>query len=85
MKKCDECGEELGFLGGYYHPIMGKEYLLCTHCFDIVEKSVIGWREAVLPYTNYFNTKTSHHDLDKQQSINDTLSEKRRIRKELPK
>jgi hypothetical protein len=85
MKKCDECGKELSFLGGYYHPIMGRDHLLCAQCFDIVEKSVIRWYKAVVPYTDYFNTKSSNPTLDKHHSINEVPSEKRRMKKELPK
>jgi hypothetical protein len=61
MKRCEECGKELGFLEGYHHPTMGKDVLVCTNCFGIVDDSVTKWREAVLEYIDFFNNKPSKH------------------------
>lgn len=54
MKKCKECGKTLGIFEGYRHPIMGKDSLLCNDCFDSVYESVVKWREAHLPYVDFF-------------------------------
>jgi hypothetical protein len=40
MKKCYECGKELKFWEGYYHPVLGKKELVCSTCFDIVDESM---------------------------------------------
>ena len=40
MKKCYECGKELKFWQGYHHPLYGKTELVCSECFDFVEKSM---------------------------------------------
>ena len=73
MKRCEDCGKELGLLEGYHHPTMGKGYLLCTQCFEIVEDSVAKWREAVLPYTDFFGNKTSNHRV--QLGFKNTLTD----------
>jgi hypothetical protein len=62
MKECEECRKKLGFLKGYRHPIMGKNHLLCSNCFDNIQDSVVRWREAHLPYIGFFNRKTSYDD-----------------------
>ena len=64
MKRCEECGKELGFLAGYRHPTLGRESLLCGHCYELVEASVTKWREAVLPYIDFFNNKTPSHTVN---------------------
>ena len=51
MKKCEECGKELRFLGGYQHPTLGKNHLVCNLCFDQVSESVARWRKFVLSYS----------------------------------
>lgn len=48
MKKCEECGKKLGLLEGYRHPTLGKDYSLCSPCFDQVSESVTIWRDFVL-------------------------------------
>lgn len=40
MKKCYECGKELKFWDGYYHPALGKKNLVCSNCFNSVKDSV---------------------------------------------
>ena len=59
MKECVECGKNLGIMEGYRHPTMGKDNLICSHCFDSVFKSVEKFREFVTPYIGFFNTKSS--------------------------
>ncbi len=55
MKICEECGKKLGFFKGYRHLTLGKDFLLCSGCFDKVDESVAKWREFVLSYTKFFN------------------------------
>ena len=62
MKFCEECGEKLDFIEGYRHPTMGKEYLLCSGCFDIIDKSVEEWRKFVISYS-FNNTRISIKDM----------------------
>ena len=64
MVVCVECGRKLGLLKGYQHPTMGKNYFLCTHCYDVVDESVKKWRTVVLTYSDFFSNSTpgnSHH------------------------
>lgn len=59
MKACMECGKNLGIIEGYRHPTMGKEYLLCSKCFDTVFESVEKYREFISPYVGFFNRESS--------------------------
>jgi hypothetical protein len=59
MKGCMECGKKLGVVEGYRHPTMGKNYLLCSSCFDTVFASVGRYQEFVSPYVDFFNKETS--------------------------
>jgi hypothetical protein len=59
MKDCMECGRNLGIMGGYRHPTMGKEHLLCSKCFDTVSESVENYREFVSSYIGFFNKETT--------------------------
>jgi hypothetical protein len=59
MKECVECGKNLGIIEGYRHPTMGKDDLLCSHCFDTVFVSVEKYREFITPYIGFFNKKSS--------------------------
>jgi hypothetical protein len=54
MKKCEECEKTLGIFEGYRHPVFGRNALLCSHCFDIINDSMNKWREANLPYVDFF-------------------------------
>jgi len=62
MKDCVECGKKLGIIEGYRHPTMGKEYLICNHCFDTVIASVDTWQEAVSSYVDFFHKESSTRD-----------------------
>jgi hypothetical protein len=59
MKECMECGRNLGIMEGYRHPTLGKDNLLCSHCFDTVFEDVEKYREFVTPYIGFFNKKSS--------------------------
>ena len=59
MKECMECGTKMGIMEGYRHPTMGKDTLLCSHCFDIVFERVEKYREFVSPYIGFFNKESS--------------------------
>jgi hypothetical protein len=48
MKKCYECGKELKFWQGYYHPTLGKTEFVCSECFDILEESLEKYRNFIL-------------------------------------
>ena len=63
MKRCKECSKKLGIMEGYRHPTLGKDSLLCSSCFDIVDESVAKWRNAVLPYVDFFNDGSSNSSL----------------------
>jgi hypothetical protein len=62
MKRCYECRKKLSVLEGYRHPVLGKDSLLCSNCFDTVHDSVANWREAVLPYVGFFNNNSSNEN-----------------------
>jgi hypothetical protein len=55
MKFCEECGEKIGFLSGYNHPILGKKSIVCGDCFIHIDKDLTLWREFVL--SNSFNNE----------------------------
>jgi hypothetical protein len=59
MKKCVECGRNLGLIEGYRHPTMGTNYLVCSDCFDTVSESVEKYREFISPYIGFFNRTSS--------------------------
>lgn len=61
MKFCEECGKKLGFFESYRHPVMGKDYFLCSSCFDVIYKSVEKWRKFVI--SNSFNNGISNKDM----------------------
>jgi hypothetical protein len=62
MKECVECQTKLGIIEGYRHPIMGKDYLLCSSCFDTVFERIEEYREFVSPYAGFFNKESSTTD-----------------------
>jgi len=53
MKFCEECGEKIGLLSRYNHPVLGKKSIVCGDCFAIIDKDLTLWREFVL--SNSFN------------------------------
>jgi len=57
MNICVECGKELSFFKGYYHPTLGKKSLVCRTCFIQVDESVSRWRDFIL--SNSFNPETA--------------------------
>ncbi len=40
MGNCSEGGKKLRFWEGYRHSILGKKYLLCSNCYDLMDKSL---------------------------------------------
>ncbi|OGS40389.1 MAG: hypothetical protein A3K77_02060 [Euryarchaeota archaeon RBG_13_31_8] len=71
MKECMECGKKLGIIEGYNHPTMGKDYLLCSNCFDTVSISVGKWSEFISPYIGFFNKESS--TIDDTQKIGENI------------
>ena len=71
MKECMECGKNLGIIEGYRHPIMGKDHLLCSNCFDTVFDSVENYMEFVSPYIGFFNKESS--TIDDHQKIGENI------------
>lgn len=61
MKQCEECGKKLRLLKGYRHPILGKDFNLCSSCFDKVSDSVNRWKTFVL--ANSFEFKPSINNI----------------------
>ena len=49
---------------GYRHPVLGKDSFLCSDCFDSVHESVVKWREAHLPYVDFFKNNRSEKNLE---------------------
>ena len=68
MVKCEECGKKLGILEGYRHPALGKRFLVCGNCFDIVEESMEKWRVFCL--LNSFNPESSKIDIQDEWNKN---------------
>lgn len=76
MKTCEDCGKKLGVFHGYIHPTLGKDYLLCSKCFDKVSESVDQWREFV--NTNSFNTETPYVEIP--ETAKDLASKVRNVK-----
>lgn len=55
---------------GYCHPTLGKDALLCWHCYEQVERSVEQWRRFILndaenpesPYPSFLNNYSFHEE-----------------------
>jgi len=58
MKECVDCGKKLGIIEGYRHPVKGKDFLLCSKCYDTVSESVEKWSEFISPYIGFFKNKS---------------------------
>ena len=71
MKECVECRKKLGIIEGYRHPIMGKDHLLCSSCFDTISASVNKYMEFISPYVGFFNKQTS--TIDDIQKIGENI------------
>jgi DNA-directed RNA polymerase subunit RPC12/RpoP len=63
MENCKECGRELHLIEGYRHPLLGEHVYLCSDCFDEVYESLTKWRDANLPYIDFFNKKLHYKRL----------------------
>ncbi len=74
MKECVECGKTLGFIEGYRHPTMGKDYLLCSCCFDNVSASVEKWSKFISQYIDFFKKKSAL--IKDTQKIGENITEK---------
>jgi hypothetical protein len=72
MKECVECQKKLGIIEGYRHPAIGKDYLLCSNCFDTVFESVEKYMEFVSPYIGFLNNETS--TVDDLQKIGENIT-----------
>ena len=81
MKRCEECGKKLGILEGYRHPVLGKNSLLCSDCFNSVQDSVVKWREAHLPYVDFFKNNGSEKNFESslKKVITNFVSAKRSV------
>ncbi len=77
MKECVECGKTLGIIEGYRHPTMGKDYLLCSYCFDTVSASLEKWSKFISPYIGFFNKESAI--IEDMQNIRENIS--KRIKK----
>jgi hypothetical protein len=63
MKKCVECGKNVGFFQSYRHPVRGKDYYICNDCYDKISASVDQYREFIS--NNSFNTEPTTIDIKK--------------------
>ena len=57
MKKCYECGKELKFWEGYYHPTIGKKEFICSDCFDFVEESMESYSNFILSHVKQYEER----------------------------
>ncbi|PNX53567.1 MAG: hypothetical protein BV458_03830 [Thermoplasmata archaeon M9B2D] len=55
-KICYICGKKIDFLSGYYHPTLGKHFIICEDCYNIEQKSVDQWGRFIL--WNSFNPES---------------------------
>jgi len=77
MRECKECNKNLGILSGYCHPIMGRDHLLCSECFDKVSESVEKWGTFVLSNPDVIDSL----DIDREKLINNFESTVKSIMK----
>ena len=61
MKKCVECGKNVGFFESYRHPVKGNDYCICSDCYDKISASVNQYR--VFISNNSFNTEPTTIDI----------------------
>ena len=40
MKKCSECGEKISIMTSHYHPISGKDKLVCSKCYNYIKQGL---------------------------------------------
>ncbi len=81
MKECRECGKNLGLLKGYRHPVLGRDSVLCSSCFDTVYDSVVKWREANLPYVGFFknNSSNKNYEINLKKTLTGWASAKKSV------
>ncbi len=48
MRKCHECDRNLRFYQGHRHPILGKNYVVCTQCYQFISKSITFYNTCLL-------------------------------------
>lgn len=77
MQECEECGKKLGVFHGYIHPTLGKDYLLCSDCYDKVSESVNQWRDFV--NSNSFNIDSPQVEIP--EITKDLISKVRSIKR----
>ena len=70
MVYCEECDKKLGILEGYYHPALGKRFLVCGKCYDKIEENMVRWRKFCL--SDSYNVESSKVDI--QEDWNEKLS-----------
>ena len=70
MKECVECGSNLGLLNRYFHPMLGKNRMVCGHCFSQIDTQLTKWRSFVLQHSEYVKNleytgeEIKHHFMD---------------------
>jgi hypothetical protein len=47
MKTCEECGNKLGILGRYFHPLLGRKHIVCGTCCLKYMNLIEQWRTFV--------------------------------------
>jgi hypothetical protein len=62
MTNCEECKNKLGILEGYYHPALGKRFLVCGKCFVKVDESMQRWSKFCL--SDSFDAESSKIEIE---------------------
>lgn len=78
MVICEECGKALGFFKCYQHPTMGKDYNLCSSCFDKVNESVSKWQEFVIKNSLSNNISNKNFNLN-LKNVTPNLNQRKKI------
>ena len=71
MGNCSECGKKLRFWKGYRHPILGKTYLLCSNCYDLIDKSLEFYNKRLFEGTGNHKKECYFWDSEKNRCRNE--------------
>ena len=71
MRNCSECGRKLRFWEGYRHPVQGKNYLVCSCCFNFIDKGVEIYRKCLYEGRQNYKNKCYFWDPENNRCKNE--------------
>ncbi|KYK25342.1 hypothetical protein AYK25_09570 [Thermoplasmatales archaeon SM1-50] len=85
MEKCSECGKKLRFFEGHIHPLRGKQYLVCSACFDYIIKSIAFYNICLFKGRENHKKECYFWDKEKKRCRNEEYFKKGTRRKKVTK